>query len=46
MNYLILDIKLLLINMNHVEFLLFFRKFIDTKKKKLTKLCTLVDVAN
>ena len=45
MNYLILDIKLLLINMNHVEFLLFFRKFIDTKKK-LTKLCTLVDVTN
>ena len=37
-----LDAKLLLINVNYVEFFLFFRNFIDTKD--LTKLLPLVDV--
>ena len=35
--YLVLDVKLLLINMNHIE-IFFYRKSIDTKK--LTKLFT------
>ena len=37
-NYLVLYAKLLLINMNHVDF--FYRKFINTKN--LTKLFTFV----
>ena len=43
-DYLILDTKLLLINMNHVEFFSYFRNFIDTKN--LTKLFTLIDVTD
>ena len=42
-DYLILDVKLLLINMNHIVFFI-FRKSIDTKNLK--KLFTLVNVAN
>ena len=42
-DYVILDIKLLLININNIEFF-FLRNFIDTKK--LTKLFILVDVAD
>ena len=41
--YLVLDAKLLLINMNYVEFF-FYRNFID--KKNLTKFFILVDVVN
>ena len=40
----ILDAKLLLINMNNVEFFSFFRNFIDIKN--LTKLFTPVDVTD
>ena len=43
-DYLILDTKLVLININHIEFFLFFRNFKDTKN--LTKLLPLVDVAD
>ena len=39
-HYLILDAKFLLINMNYVEFFLFFRNFID--RKSLTKFFILV----
>ena len=44
-DYVVLDIKLLLINinMNNIEFF-FLRNFIDTKK--LTKLFILVDMAD
>ena len=41
-DYLILDAKFLLINMNYVEFFLFFRNFID--RKSLTKFFILVVV--
>ena len=41
--YLVLDTKLLLINMNYVEFF-FFRNFID--RKSLTKFFILIDVAD
>ena len=34
-DYLILDAKFLLINMNYVEFFLFFRNFIDRKSFKI-----------
>ena len=43
-DYLVLDVKLLLINMNYVEFFSFFRNFIN--RKSLTKFFILVDVAN
>ena len=43
-NYLVLDAKLLLINMNYVDFFFFYRSFID--KKNLTKFFILVDVVN
>ena len=39
-DYLVLDAKLILINMNYVEFFLFFRNFID--RKSLTKFSILV----
>ena len=39
-----LDAKLLLINVNYVEFFLFFRNFIDIKN--LTKFFILIDVAD
>ena len=39
-DYLILDAKFLPINMNYVEFFLFFRNFID--RKGLTKFSILV----
>ena len=39
-NYLILDAKFILINMNYVKFFLFFRNFID--RKSLTKFFILV----
>ena len=42
--YLILVVKLLLINMNYVEFFLFFRNFID--RKILTKFFILIDVVS
>ena len=40
-NYFILDVKLLLINMNHVNFF-----FDSLKTKNLTKFFTPIDVAN
>ena len=43
-NYLVLDVKLLLINMNYVRFFFFSRNFID--RKNLTKFFILIDVAN
>ena len=43
-DYLVLDAKLLLINMNYVEFFSFFRNFID--RKNLTKFFILVDVVD
>ena len=45
-DYIVLDAKLLLINMNIVDFFFFFflRNFIGTKH--LTKLFTLVDMAD
>ena len=44
-DYLVLDVKLLLININYIRRILsFFRNFIDTKN--LTKLFTLIDVAD
>ena len=42
-DYLVLDVKLALINMNYVNFL-FFRNFID--RKNLTKIFILIDVAD
>ena len=39
-DYLILDVKFLLINMNYIEFFLFFRNFID--RKSLIKFFILV----
>ena len=42
-DYLVLDAKLLLINMNYVKFFLFFRNFID--RKNLTKFFILIDMA-
>ena len=41
-DYLVLDVKLLLINMNYVDF--FFINFID--RKSLTKFFIFVDVAD
>ena len=43
-DYLVLDAKLLLINMNYVKFFLFFRNFID--RKNLTKFFILIDMAD
>ena len=43
-DYIVLDAKLLLINMNNVKFFSFFRNFIDIKN--LTKLFTLVNVTD
>ena len=43
-DYLVLDAKLLLINMNYVRFFSFFRNFID--RKNLAKFFILIDVAN
>ena len=43
-NHLVWDVKLLLINMNYVEFFLFLKNFID--RKNLTKFFILVDVVN
>ena len=43
-DYLVLDAKLLLINMNYVEFFSFFRNFID--RKNLTKFFILIDVTD
>ena len=42
-NYLVLDVKLLLINMNYVRFF-FFLEIID--RKNLTKFFILIDVAD
>ena len=43
-NCIVLDAKLLLINMNYVEFFHFFRNFID--RKNLTIFFILVDVVD
>ena len=43
-DHLVWDAKLLLINMNYVEFFLFLKNFID--RKNLTKFFILVDVVN
>ena len=43
-DYLILDAKFLPINMNYVEFFLFFRNFID--RTNLTKFFILIDVVS
>ena len=43
-DYLILYAKLLLININYVNFFIFFRNFID--RKNLTKFFILIDVAD
>ena len=43
-DYLVLDAKLLLINMNYVKNFLFFRNFID--RKNLTKFFILIDMAD
>ena len=43
-DYFVLDAKLLLINMNYIEFFLFFRNFID--RKNLTKFFILIDVVD
>ena len=43
-DYLVLNAKLLLINMNYVEFFSFFRNFID--RKSLTKFFILVNMAD
>ena len=43
-NYLVLNAKLLLINMNYVKFFFFFRNFID--RKNLTKFFILIDMAD
>ena len=44
-DYVVLDAKLLLINMNQVDFFFFFFKNVY-RYKNLTKLFTLVDVAH
>ena len=43
-DYLVLNVKLLLINMNYIKKFLFFRNFID--RKNLTKFFILIDVAD
>ena len=43
-DYLILYAKLLLININYVNFFIFFRNFID--RKNLIKFFILIDVAD
>ena len=43
-DYLVLDAKLLLINMNYVKKISVFRNFID--RKNLTKFFILIDVAD
>ena len=43
-DYLVLNAKLLLININYVEFFFLFRNFIN--RKKLTKFFILVDMVD
>ena len=43
-DYLVLDTKLLLINMNYIKNFLFFRNFID--KRNLTKFFILIDMTD